>query len=167
MSEYEENEGELVVTHLKWFEPRKGFGFVHDPKANIDAFLHFSVLRQSGYEQLAPGTTITCRLIKGPKGQQVSSIESIDVSTATEESEGAESSYRDSGGNISEPVEAEVKFFNVIKGFGFAKVAGLENDVFLPGKLLPHGADIQTGQNIRLTYREGNRGLMAVSIELL
>ncbi|NQY82835.1 MAG: cold shock domain-containing protein [Alphaproteobacteria bacterium] len=159
-----DSSGATVTTRLKWFEPRKGFGFVNDEQSNTDAFLHFSVLKQAGYETLRPGTTIVCTFADGPKGQQVAAIVSVDESTATNEV-----SSRDDNGHSSvneDLVEAEVKFYNTSKGFGFATVASLSKDVFLPGKLIPYGQEPESGQIIRLTYREGPRGLIAVSIEV-
>ena len=76
---------DTVTTQLKWFEPRKGFGFVNEAETDTDAFLHFSVLKEAGYETLNPGTTIICTLSDGPKGKQVASISSVDESTALEE----------------------------------------------------------------------------------
>ncbi len=111
-----------VTTQLKWFEPRKGFGFVHEERTGTDAFLHFSVLKAAGYETVRPGTTIVCTFGDGPKGKQVSTISSVDESTATEER---------GGSGDSELVSAEVKFYNAAKGFGFATVGRLNKDVFL------------------------------------
>ena len=149
---------DTVTTQLKWFEPRKGFGFVNEAQTNTDAFLHFSVLKDAGYETLRPGTTIVCTFSDGPKGKQVASISSVDESTATEE--------ESTGGASSEMVEAEVKFYNASKGFGFAAVNSIGKDVFLPGKLIGYGQEPETGQIIRLSYRDGPRGLIADSIKI-
>ena len=156
MSENETEKG--VTTTLKWFEPHKGFGFVHHADSNTDAFLHYSTLKQAGYDTLLPGATIVCDLDQDEKGKHVSKISSIDDSTAMNE-------LNQPGNEVSGPVTAEIKFYNVNKGFGFAVVQELEEDVFLPGKLVPFGQKPESGQTIQLSYRKDPRGLTAVKID--
>ena len=73
---------------IKWFNVVRGYGFVSPEDGTADVFLHMTVLRQAGYDKLAPGSTVKCEAVQGAKGMQVLSISSIDTSTAIEE-EGA------------------------------------------------------------------------------
>ena len=70
---------------VKWFNVVRGYGFVSPEDGSSDIFLHMSVLRQAGYEQLPPGSTIECVAVQGAKGMQCLTIEEVDTSTATEE----------------------------------------------------------------------------------
>lgn len=46
--------GEGVV---KWFDPRKGFGFIVGPNG-ADVFAHFSVIQGDGFKALRDGSTV-------------------------------------------------------------------------------------------------------------
>ncbi|HEY1432863.1 MAG TPA: cold shock domain-containing protein [Stellaceae bacterium] len=54
---------------VKWFSPEKGFGFVVLDGGRGDAFLHASVLEQSGHDgaTLQPGVTLRVRVGQGQK----------------------------------------------------------------------------------------------------
>jgi len=69
---------------VKWFSPEKGFGFVVLDGGRGDAFLHASVLEQSGHDTvtLQPGVTLRVRVGQGQKGPQVDEVLEIDESTA-------------------------------------------------------------------------------------
>ena len=41
---------------VKWFNVVRGYGFVSPEDGSSDVFLHMTVLRQAGYEQLPPGS---------------------------------------------------------------------------------------------------------------
>jgi CspA family cold shock protein len=68
---------------VKWFNPDKGFGFVELYEASADAFLHGSVLAESGINAVQPGDTAEVRVGPGHKGPHVTEVLSVDASTAT------------------------------------------------------------------------------------
>ena len=61
---------------------------------------------------------------------------------------------------------ARVKWFDKIKGFGFANIYGRPEDVFIHIEVLRRSgfADLQPGEAICLRVIEGKRGRMAVQI---
>ena len=67
---------------VKWFNAVKGYGFLALDIDNSDAFLHVTTLRQSGHEDLKPGSTVVCAGVRGPKGWQVMRVLEVDSSTA-------------------------------------------------------------------------------------
>ena len=67
---------------VKWFNAVKGYGFLALDSDNSDAFLHVTTLRQSGHEDLKPGSTVVCAGVRGPKGWQVMKVLDVDQSTA-------------------------------------------------------------------------------------
>ncbi|WP_366654941.1 cold-shock protein [Fodinicurvata sp. EGI_FJ10296] len=71
-----------VSAVVKWYNASKGFGFVQPSDGSPDAFLHVSVVEAAGYNDIAEGATIECDLASGPKGAQVASIHTVDLSTA-------------------------------------------------------------------------------------
>jgi cold shock CspA family protein len=79
---FEAPSGPPVSGVVKWFSPEKGFGFVSLSDGSGDAFLHGSVLAQSGMAAIQPGETVEVRVGPGHKGPHVTEVLSIDSSTA-------------------------------------------------------------------------------------
>jgi CspA family cold shock protein len=73
-----------VKATVKWFSPKKGFGFVTPPTGGKDVFLHVSVVSNAGHDSLPDGTTIECIIGPGQKGDEIKQILSVDTSTAQE-----------------------------------------------------------------------------------
>mgnify|MGYP001304183304 CR=1 FL=1 len=67
-----------VSAEVKWYSPSKGFGFVQLSDGSPDAFLHVSVVEQTGRHDLPDGTKIVCDIAEGRKGRQVSFIHRIE-----------------------------------------------------------------------------------------
>ncbi len=81
-----------VTAEVKWYNPTKGFGFVQLNDGSPDAFLHVSVVEQTGRQDLPDGTRIVCDLAEGRKGRQVAFIHRIEQLGA-----GSDRPPRDSG----------------------------------------------------------------------
>lgn len=52
---------------VKWFDPRKGFGFITGPEGQ-DIFAHFSTIEGDGFRVLKDGSRVTYDAIKTDKG---------------------------------------------------------------------------------------------------
>lgn len=61
--------------------------------------------------------------------------------------------------------EGTVKFFNEAKGFGFIKVKGSEQDIFVHSTNLID--NIQEDDNVSFDVEKGDKGLSAVKVRLL
>lgn len=59
---------------VRWFNVEKGFGFVQADGGGKDVFVHGSVLRRSGINDLQEGQRIRMRVIQGQKGPQAESV---------------------------------------------------------------------------------------------
>jgi len=63
---------------VKWFNNKKGFGFISDPEgADADVFIHYSEIQGEGYKTLEPGDAVTYELVpseRGPKALNVVKI---------------------------------------------------------------------------------------------
>jgi CspA family cold shock protein len=63
---------------VKWFNNKKGFGFISDPEvADADIFIHYSEIQGEGYRTLEPGDAVTYELVpseRGPKALNVVKI---------------------------------------------------------------------------------------------
>lgn len=153
---------EEVAAVVKWFNSVKGFGFVQLNDGSPDAFLHISVVEQSGHRDLPEGTKITCSIAEGRKGPQVATILRVDELAAPSARPSAPS-----GGTTV--VEGTVKFFNPEKGFGFVTPDDGGKDVFVSARTLERVglATLESDQRVRLNTRMGQKGPMAESVEII
>lgn len=52
---------------VKWFDPKKGFGFIVGPDGQ-DIFVHFSQIQGEGFRVLKDGSTVKYDATRGEKG---------------------------------------------------------------------------------------------------
>ena len=152
---------------VKWFNVTKGYGFVSLDSGEGDAFLHVTVLRQAGHEDVAPGVTLTCLAARGPKGFQVTAIVSLDLSTAGP-------MPRPDTPDVPLPVDGDdgdyapclVKWYNGERGYGFVCPPGTDKDVFVHAAILRrNGIDgLVPGQTVRARIGDGPKGLTVLDI---
>ncbi|MGR3660868.1 MAG: cold-shock protein [Paracoccaceae bacterium] len=162
----EEVESQIVVGHVKWFDPTKGFGFVVADGGGPDILLHANVLRNFGQSSVADNAGVKISIQETDRGVQALEVFSIlpPVSEHSEESDSdAEPEYEDA----DLPFEpARVKWFDKAKGFGFANVFGSDEDIFVHVEILRRSgfADLQPGEAVCLKVVDGKRGRMASSV---
>ena len=53
---------------VKWFNERKGYGFIQREDDGKDIFVHFTGIAGNGFKTLAEGDTVEFEIQKGPKG---------------------------------------------------------------------------------------------------
>ncbi|WP_291724823.1 cold shock domain-containing protein [Magnetospirillum sp. 64-120] len=153
-----------VSATVKWFNASKGFGFVAPSDGTPDAFLHISALERAGLTQVAEGTTLVVDLGQGNRGPQVVVVHEVDASTAT----AAPRAPRFERGP-TETVEGVVKFFSAEKGFGFVQTDVGGKDVFVHIKALERSGikALETGQRVRCTTTQGQKGPQADTVALI
>ena len=54
---------------IKWFDPKKGYGFITPDDGSKDAFLHISALETAGISQLEVGQAVSYELAE-QRGRQ-------------------------------------------------------------------------------------------------
>ena len=49
----------MINGKIKWFNPRKGYGFIQKEKEGKDIFLHVSALEEAGIDTLQEGEAVS------------------------------------------------------------------------------------------------------------
>lgn len=62
-----------IEGEVKWFDSRKGFGFLVGPEGQ-DIFVHYSVIDGSGYRSLRDGTIVEYDAEKTDKGWKATRV---------------------------------------------------------------------------------------------
>ena len=157
---------------VKWFNTVKGFGFITPADEAHDAFLHLSVLRDAGHEELQPGATVLCEVVRRDKGLQVTRILDVDNSTAETPSpisrDTDDPAFHAPIPPSGDFVEATVKWFNPDKGYGFVSQSEYERDVFIHMVTLRRSgvSRLQAGQNVEVRIGDGPKGPQATEIRV-
>lgn len=58
---------------VKWFDPKKGYGFIVGPQGQ-DVFVHFSQIQGEGFRSLKDGEVVDYDLVEGDKGFQAREV---------------------------------------------------------------------------------------------
>jgi CspA family cold shock protein len=57
----------------KWFNEKKGFGFITLDDGS-DVFVHFSAIKREGFKSLNEGDKVEFEVQEGPKGPQATNV---------------------------------------------------------------------------------------------
>ena len=159
--------GTIIDGLIKWFDLSKGYGFIVNAAGGPDILLHANVLRNFGQGSIADNSHIRARVV--PTGRGLQAVEILDI--APPSSDGAPpiadlDDYVISHLDSLPLRPARVKWFDKGKGFGFANIFGLSDDVFVHIEVLRHSglSDLAVGEAVALRVIEGPRGLMAAQV---
>jgi CspA family cold shock protein len=70
---------------VKWFNPRKGYGFIATDDGR-DIFVHYASISGDGYKTLAEGDAVTFDIVEGEKGLRAENVVHKSASESKEES---------------------------------------------------------------------------------
>jgi len=154
---------------IKWFDSVKGYGFIASDDGKGDILVHFSILKDIGRRMLPEGTTVKCLAADRPKGRQAVKIIEFDLETAVgTDMELVQPDFSDIDVDDSDFVEATVKWFNRVRGYGFVNRGDGGQDVFIHMELLrKYGIDhLIPGQLVAVAVDDGERGLVVKAIKV-
>lgn len=124
-----------VTATVNWFDTVKGFGFL-DAGLGADVFLHINAVRRAGMESVGIGDVVICDIAMGKEGRlqaiQVHSIEPTQQASVDE--------------NDPALTKAEVVFYNAQKGYGFVRVEGVKDDIYLSAGVFQKSGIAALGQ---------------------
>jgi CspA family cold shock protein len=70
---------------VKWFDVKKGFGFIQGPDGEKDVFVHYSSIEGEGFRSLKDGEQVEYELSDSDRGPQARNVCRIQSEPAQEE----------------------------------------------------------------------------------
>lgn len=67
----------MVTGVVKWFNNKKGFGFIAQDNGGRDVFVHFSTISGDGYKSLEEGDRVEFDLEDSERGPKATSVKRI------------------------------------------------------------------------------------------
>jgi len=64
----------MATGRVKWFDDRKGYGFIEQEDGGQDVFVHFSALQGDGYKTLDEGQQVQFDIVTGEKGPPAANV---------------------------------------------------------------------------------------------
>ncbi|MEM1059507.1 MAG: cold shock domain-containing protein [Verrucomicrobiota bacterium] len=62
---------------VKWFDNKKGFGFIESPGTTGDIFVHFSAIQGEGFKTLEEGEPVEFTAEKTTKGWKATEVHKL------------------------------------------------------------------------------------------
>lgn len=137
---------------VKWFDFSKKFGFV-TLENEEDAMLHISCLQNFKVTEVPKGSAITCTVESTKKGLSVKRV----ISLQPPESHVNGDNY----------VPAQVKWFDMAKGYGFVTRGEDTVDVFVHVVTVKANdiVELKPGQDVMIVVQDSRNGPKAASIK--
>ena len=62
---------------VKWFDNKKGFGFIAQEEPGQDVFVHHSSIKGDGFKSLKQGEVVSFELVQDEKGLKAQNVERV------------------------------------------------------------------------------------------
>lgn len=72
----------VVSGTVKWFDVKKGFGFIINPDGK-DVFVHFSAIQGDGFRALKDGEPVEYEQVEGQKGLHAEHVRRLGMPVKT------------------------------------------------------------------------------------
>ena len=59
---------------IRWFNNKKGYGFIQNKADGKDIFVHYSAVVMDGYKTLKTNDKVSFDIVQGEKGPQASNV---------------------------------------------------------------------------------------------
>ncbi len=159
-----------MTGHVKWFDASRGFGFIIAEGCGGDILLHANVLRMYGRNSVASGARIRAEIRQTDKGCHAIRILEIEAPPP----QGGLRALRrmlGEGGQLETDARlqpARVKWYDPVKGFGFANIFAEPGDIFIHAEVLQACglAGLEQGEAIALRVARGPRGMLAWDVRV-
>ena len=64
----------MAKGRVKWFNEKKGFGFIEQEGGGPDVFVHFSALQGEGFKTLTEGQAVEFEVMQDAKGAKAQNV---------------------------------------------------------------------------------------------
>jgi len=64
----------MATGTVKWFDSKKGYGFIVGPEQGKDIFVHYTSILGEGFRSLKDGDQVEYELIESDKGLQARNV---------------------------------------------------------------------------------------------
>ena len=61
----------MVTGIVKWFDAKKGFGFIAPEEGEADCFVHITAVQESGHKVLLENQRVSYEMVEGRNGRMV------------------------------------------------------------------------------------------------
>jgi CspA family cold shock protein len=65
---------------VKWFDDKKGYGFIELDDGSGDVFVHYTAIQMDGFRSLTKGQAVEFDIVEAEKGRQAASVRGIESS---------------------------------------------------------------------------------------
>jgi len=65
----------MALGKVKWFDAKKGYGFITNDETGEDVFVHFSNIEGAGFKTLEEGESVEFEVVQSPKGLQAQNVQ--------------------------------------------------------------------------------------------
>lgn len=62
---------------VKWFDTKKGYGFIEKEDGSGDVFVHYTAIKQEGFKNLEEGQEVEFDIVEGDRGPQAENVEVV------------------------------------------------------------------------------------------
>ena len=70
----------MVMTgKVKWFDDKKGYGFIELDDGSGDVFVHYTAIEMDGFKSLSKGQPVEFDVIEAEKGRQATSVKGTET----------------------------------------------------------------------------------------
>lgn len=88
---------------VKWFDAKKGYGFIHHPEDGDDVFVHYSNIESDDdFKTLHADQDVRFELNDGPKGLNASNVQPLGSASSASSDEAASNSPDDAAESVPE-----------------------------------------------------------------
>ena len=74
----------MPIGAVKWFDVKKGFGFIQNPDGGKDIFVHYSVIQGEGFKSLRDGDSVEYEVVESDRGPQAQNVRRLEEQSPAE-----------------------------------------------------------------------------------